>query len=90
MFGWSYSKVVIPIADFHAPFFSFLFFIVIYGEKKKADKSLWTYRLYFVAWGNLHGNIVYFAERVNCILLEAVNNVQIPFSHSHRSVSQQA
>jgi len=35
MFGWSYSKVVIPIADFHAPFFSFLFLIVIYGEKKK-------------------------------------------------------
>jgi len=44
MFGWSYSKVVIPIADFHAQFL-FLFFIVIFGEKKKVDKSRWTYRL---------------------------------------------
>ena len=25
MFGWSYSKVVIPIADFHTPIFSFCF-----------------------------------------------------------------
>jgi len=47
MFGWSYSKVVIPIADFHTPFF-FLLFIVIFGEKKKADKSRWTYRLCFL------------------------------------------
>ena len=44
MLGWSYSKVVIPIADFHTPFFFFVF-IGIGGEKKKADKSLRTYRL---------------------------------------------
>ena len=42
--GWSYSKVVIPIADFHAPFFSFCF----HGDwrrKEKADKPQRTYRL---------------------------------------------
>lgn len=42
--GWSYSKVVIPIADFHAPFFPFCF----HGDwrrKEKADKPQRTYRL---------------------------------------------
>lgn len=34
MLGWSYSKVVIPIADFHAPFFSFLFSLGLAAKRK--------------------------------------------------------
>lgn len=41
--GWSYSKVVIPIADFHAPFFRFVFMEI--GGERKADKPQRTYRL---------------------------------------------
>ena len=35
MLGGSYSKVVIPIADFHTPFFSFLFSLGLAAKRKK-------------------------------------------------------
>lgn len=79
MFGWSYSKVVIPIAGFHAPFF-LLCFHRDWRRKEKTDKSCWTYRLMF-QWRCLHRGIVDFSEGVDCILFQTVNDMEVSLRH---------
>ena len=63
---------------------------MIGGKKRKADKSHWTYRLRVWWLFLLYRHIVDFTEGVDCILFEAVNDVEVSLRHLYGGVSEEA
>lgn len=86
--GWSYSKVVIPVADFTLRFFIFCF----HCDWRRKEKS-WQIIADLSASGkmvvSLHRRIVNFTEGVDCILFQAVNNMEVSLSHLYGGVSEE-
>lgn len=89
MLGWSYSKVVIPIADFHTPFFSFLFSLGLAAKRKKPINHCGLIGLGMMD-AILYRCIVDFTEGVDCILFKAVNDMEVSLSHLNGGMSEEA
>lgn len=80
MLGWSYSKVVIPIADFHAPFFLFLFSLRLAAKRKSRQIIADLSALYRIDVP-LHRCIVDFSKGVDGVLFQAVNYMEVSLRH---------
>ena len=87
--SWSYSKVVIPIADFHAPFFLFCFHCDWRRKGKKPTNHIGLIGLGMTG-ATLYRCIVDFTEGVDCILFQAINDMEVSLCHLYGSVSEEA
>ena len=87
--GWSYSKVVIPVADFTLRLFLFCFHCD-WRRKEKSRQISSDLSASGKMVVSLHRHIVDFTEGVDCILFQTVDDMEVSLRHLYGGVSEEA